>query len=170
MAKRVNGKSKGNSFERTVANLLSSRFADLTGKPQSFRRNPDSGSFFGATNESRIETHNTEYAVYGDIICPRNFKFSLECKHYKDAPSFNSVFSQSVKEWDTWLEQARQDAVNANANMMLIVKYNRCKTIVFLDEKVNHCELAGIYKDTFIYLLDDLLELDDNVFFSDTVV
>ncbi len=43
----VNGKQKGNGFERKIANILSERFKEHTGLEQAFRRNIDSGSFFG---------------------------------------------------------------------------------------------------------------------------
>jgi hypothetical protein len=34
MTKRVNGKQKGNGFERKIANLLSERFAEILGIEQ----------------------------------------------------------------------------------------------------------------------------------------
>ena len=46
----VNGKQKGNRFERDIANMFSERFATYTGIEKAFRRNPDSGSFFGGSN------------------------------------------------------------------------------------------------------------------------
>ena len=54
----VNGKAKGNSYERKIANLLSARFKDYTGIDQSFRRNPDSGSYFGGQNQKELK-HTT---------------------------------------------------------------------------------------------------------------
>ena len=105
----VNGKQKGNKFERDIANKLSDRFKAHTGIEKSFRRNPDSGSFFGGTNIQRMDIYDTDYALYGDLICPRNFNFSIECKHYKNAPPLNAIMTQKVTEWDTWLSQAAQD-------------------------------------------------------------
>jgi len=84
-AGKVNGKQKGNSFERKIANLLSDRFKEHTGIESSFRRNPDSGSFFGGSNHSRTEKYDTEFAIFGDLICPKSFAYSVECKHYKTA-------------------------------------------------------------------------------------
>jgi hypothetical protein len=107
MAKgKVNGKQKGNKFERDIANMLSERFAAYTGIEKSFRRNPDSGSFFGGTNVDRKDIYDTEFAIYGDLICPRNFNFTVECKHYKSPPTVNAILKESVSEWDDWIEQA----------------------------------------------------------------
>ena len=107
----VNGKQKGNGFERKIANLLSETFEPYLGISNGFRRNPDSGSFWGGSNLHRTLTHDTNYAVFGDLICPKNFKYSIECKHYKTAPSLQAIINQSVKQWDTWLEQAEQDRI-----------------------------------------------------------
>lgn len=162
----VNGKAKGNKFERDIANLLSSRFQKATGLEKSFRRNADSGSFWGATNQKRIETHDTDYAVYGDIVCPRNFNFALECKNYKAPPTFNSWLNQSINEWDKWIKQASQDATNSRKDMLLVIKYNRTTTFVIVDKKQDNVPLAGIYKEYFVYTLEDFLEQDDTVFFT----
>lgn len=165
MSKRINGKAKGNGFERDIANKLSSRFELFTGISKSFRRNPDSGSFFGASNQSRLDEYDTDYAIFGDLICPRTFKFAIECKNYKTPPSFNSIIKQKVTEWDEWIEQSLQDAENSNKMMMLVIKYNRTDVFVITDHKTETVP-AGIYQSYFLYRLDDILELDDNYFFE----
>jgi len=165
MAKKVNGKQKGNTFERDIANRLSARFATITGVEKAFRRNADSGSFFGGKNQQRIEQYDTDYALFGDLICPRNFMFSVECKNYKTPPTFNALIKQDIAEWDKWIVQAEQDAKNSNKKMMLIIKYNRTLPFVILGEKTS-ASLAGVYKNYFIYSLDDILLLPDEFFFS----
>src|SRR6056297_887704 len=126
----VNGKQKGNKFERDIANMFSERFASYTGIEKSFRRNPDSGSFFGGKNLERKEIYDQDWAIYGDLICPKNFAFAIECKHYASPPSFNMLIQGKVKQWDEWLGQARQDAEASEREMMLIIRYNRVETIV----------------------------------------
>jgi len=161
----VNGKSKGNSFERKIANLLSARFEPVTGISQAFRRNPDSGSFFGASNQKRKETHDLEHANFGDLICPKNFNFSVECKFYKTGPSFSSIVKGKITQWDDWIGQAKQDAVNSKKNMMLIVKYNGVDEIVFVEKQVTGSTLIITYKDVYGYRLDDYLQLNNQHFF-----
>lgn len=166
--KAVNGKQKGNGFERDIANKLSDRFKEHLGLDQGFRRNPDSGSFFGGKNQQRTETHDTEFAVFGDLICPRTFKWNIECKNYKDAPSFDLIIKRNVKEWDKWLAQNEQDAVNAEKKPILIVKYNRTKIWAAIPTSENTEGLTPIitYKDYQIFTLDEILELDNSFFFQ----
>jgi len=162
----MNSKDKGNAFERKISNLLSKRFETVTGLTQAFRRNIDSGSFFGGSNQRRTQTHNTENAVFGDINVPSNFKFSLECKHYKEAPSFKSIMKQDVKSWDLWISQAKQDCDNAGKEMLLIVKYNGVDEIAILDKLPQGITPIMNYKGNFVINLDTLLELADEVFFD----
>lgn len=161
----VNGKQKGNTFERDIANTLSDRFASTTGIEKPFRRNPDSGAFFGGSNTQRTEIYDTDYAVYGDLICPRNFNFCIECKNYKTPPSFNSLVNQQVTEWDKWLAQSDQDAAQDNKEPMLVIKYNRTAIFVFVNEALD-IPLALHYKDRFGYTLDNVLKLPDTRFFQ----
>jgi hypothetical protein len=168
----VNGKAKGSTFERKIANLLSARFKMVTGIEQGFRRNPDSGSFFGGSNKKRVSTHDLDYAIFGDLICPTLFKFSVECKSYKTGPTFAAIVKGKVAHWDEWLAQARQDAVNAGKEMMLIVKYNGTDEVVFLDTPIHPGGLATElfrYKNSYVYRLEEVLNLNDNRFFDSSI-
>lgn len=162
----VNGKNKGSVFERKIANMLSERFEQRLGKKNGFRRNPDSGSFFGGNNAVRTESYDLDYAVFGDLICPRSFAYSVECKHYKTPPSFKSVVSHSVKQWDGWLEQAERDAASSSRRMSLIIKYNNVDEIVFLREPIPGMHHTK-YRDYFVHLLEDWLKLPDDAFFAE---
>lgn len=165
-SKAVNGKAKGNNFERKIANLLSDRFKTHLKVEKGFQRNPDSGSFYGGSNARRTTTHNLDYAVFGDLICPRDFKYTLECKHYKSAPTFQSVFDQQVTQWDGWLAQAKQDSISAGKAMMLIIKYNNVKEIVFLDSPLDEVECQLKYKGYYGYKLETVLANEDTFFFT----
>lgn len=164
----VNSKSKGSSFERKISSILSERFKTVTGLETAFRRNIDSGSFFGGSNQQRTQTHDLSKASFGDIICPDNFTYSVESKFYKDAPSFNLLVQQDIKQWDTWLLQAKQDAVNANKKMALIVKYNGIPEIVILDQLPTNMIYSFMYKSYYVTTLTNFLALDDSEFFLDT--
>ena len=159
-----NSKDKGSNFERKIANTLSKKFESYLGIKTSFRRNPDSGSFFGGTNQQRTQSYSLDYAIFGDLICPKNFKYSIECKHYKSPPTFNSIINQDVPQWDKWLKQAAQDATNSNKISVLITKYNNVDEVVFLDTAlpdIYHIK----YKNYHIHLLSDWLKLSDEQFF-----
>lgn len=162
---KVNGKNKGSTFERKMANKLSARFEKITGIQQSFKRNADSGSFFGGSNQRRLLTHDTTRADFGDLICPATFAYSVECKHYKKPPSFSNIMQQDYKEWDAWLLQATQDSKNSKKKMLLIIKYNNVDELAILDEPISG--IANIpYKQYFVVNLKEFLEQDDSVFFE----
>lgn len=162
----VNGKNKGNTFERKIANMLSERFKSFLNIEKGFRRNPDSGSFFGGSNETRTEVYGTEFALFGDLICPKTFKFSIECKHYKSPPSFQSILSKEVKEWDVWIKQAEQDSRKSEKSIFLIIKYNNAEEIVFLDNEISGISKIMEYKGKHIYTLKNVLLLDNLYFFN----
>lgn len=163
MAKAVNGKNKGNTFERKMANVLSDRFKDVLGIEKGFRRNPDSGSYFGGANVARTNQYDLDNACFGDIMCPKEFKFTIECKHYKTPPTFQSLVQGSVAQWDKWLSQAEQDSVSASKNFLLIIKYNNVDEIVFMKEKQPVKEILT-YKDYYAYKLKDILDFSDSFF------
>jgi hypothetical protein len=163
---KVNGKQKGNSFERTIANMFSDRFAAYTGIEKPFRRNPDSGSFFGGSNVSRNDVYDTEWAIYGDLICPRNFNFSVECKHYKSAPTLSSILKQDVKQWDLWIEQAQQDATSSGKEMLIVIRYNNTETLTMTMPNVTTLLPIINYKKVEIHRLEDVLNLKDSLFFT----
>lgn len=166
--KRINSKSKGNVFERKISTALSKRFEAKTGLVTAFRRNADSGSFFGGSNKHRTETHDLDKASFGDIITPTNFNFSIECKHYKEAPTFSSLISQNWKTLDGWIEQAEQDAASSGKQSAIIVKFNLVPEIVVLRTLPAGIKQSIInYKDFVIISLEDWLMMDDSIFFTD---
>jgi hypothetical protein len=162
---KVNGKSKGNTFERKIANLFSERFKEKTGLEKAFIRNSDSGSYFGGKNQRRATTHDLEKATFGDIVCPSTFNFSVECKHYKTAPSFKSIVEGKVAQWDTWISQAEQDAKNSCKNLMLVVKYNNVDEFVII-RPCDSLKPIMHYKNYDILPLDILLGQPDKYFFE----
>lgn len=163
---KVNGKTKGNAFERKIANLLSERFKDYLGVEKGFRRNPDSGSFFGGKNISRVDQYNQDYALFGDLICPREFNYSVECKNYKSPPGFAAVLAGAVSEWDKWLEQAKSDAAKSSRNMLLIIKYNNVPEFVLVDLALEGLECRYLYRGYRVYTLADFLTLPDCHYFA----
>lgn len=163
----VNGKNKGSVFERKIANLLSARFKDYLGIPLGFRRNPDSGAFFGGSNQSRTEKYDTDFAIFGDLICPKTFLYSIECKHYKSPPSFQSVLKNEVTQWDKWLLQSHQDAAQSEKTSMLIIKYNNVDEFAIVDDEFpSSIRSCFKYKTNYVYRLEDILTLDNSYFFK----
>lgn len=161
----MNSKNKGNSFERKISNLFSERFKDFLGIEKGFRRNSDSGSFFGGSNVYRAKQHDLDNACFGDLMCPKNFKFSIECKHYKSAPSFQSVIAKEVPQWDKWIEQSEQDSINAGKDPLLIIKYNNVPEFILVKNKLEISEILT-YKGHYAYTLSDMLSSSNELFFD----
>lgn len=165
---KVNGKNKGNTFERKISNLLSERFKNFLNIEKGFRRNADSGSFFGGKNQDRLDVYGDNSKNLGDIISPLNFKYSIECKHYKSPPSFSSIISGTIPEWDKWLKQAEQDSINSGKGVLLIIKYNNVSEIVLISNELTCSQKKYSYKGYNVYLLDDFLKEDDSFYFTAT--
>jgi hypothetical protein len=164
----VNSKNKGNTFERKISKILSERFEEHTGIAAAFRRNIDSGSFFGASNQRRIETHGTEHANFGDILTPEDFKFAVECKHYKTPPTFGAIIKGEYKLFDTWIDQAKQDAENAGKFWMIISKFNNVEEFVIIQPGFVSIQPKVVmrYKGSDIVPLKALLTEPDYFFFT----
>jgi hypothetical protein len=162
----INSKNKGNTFERKIANVLSKRFSEITNIPNSFRRNPDSGSMFGGRNKIKVTTHDLDKACFGDIIGPANFRYNVECKHYRQAPSFASLLiDETVRDWDVWIAQATQDCLNSGGQLAIIVKYNNTKEIVILAVLPANVPCILTYKGHFVVPLERFLACPDAQFF-----
>jgi hypothetical protein len=116
----ASSKIKGKSWERDVANHLSSLYGE------SFIRVPHSGAYIGGKNSARKEfLHEGQIrAMKGDIIPPGDWKhFNCECKSYADFP-FHQIYSGEVKILEAWLEQLH-DVADQNDYNILIMKFNR---------------------------------------------
>jgi len=165
----VNSKNKGNTFERTISKMFSSRFGTFLGIDVAFRRNLDSGSYFGGKNQNRVSTHNDEHTFFGDILCPSNFRFNIECKHYKKQPSLDGVLNGGVSDWDKWIAQAEQDSKNVDKHPLIIVKYNNADIFCLVPKSVIfdlRFDCVVYYKKYGIILLSDFLLKDDEIYFD----
>lgn len=158
--KKINSKKKGNRTELEMAKILNERF-----KGENFKRTPSSGAIFGSSNRVRAVNVNEEIVttLAGDIMCPLNFKFSIEHKAYENA-SFWDLFNASSN-LNKWFEQSLNDATISNKKPLLVVKFNNKKRICYTKEKLDFYifEKDGWY----CYWLSDLLKLNDDFFFEE---
>ena len=141
MGKRVQSKKKGNNFERDVVHLFKDLFKD-----EGFERNAFSGSLYGGSNRHRMQGMNEEHtsAVCGDIICPKDYPFSIECKAYKDL-DFHNIINGSCKTLDEWIDQAEDDAKATNKKVLIIIKINnRGKYVVTKNLVLNSMDISTV--------------------------
>ena len=123
-------KTKGNSWEREVANHLSELYKSK------FIRVPSSGAFVGGKNKVRKEfLHEGQIRLMkGDIIPPDKWKFfNCECKSYADFP-FHQVLAGDCKVLDGWLDQM-MDVADENDFNVLFMKFNRKGRFVVVQSK-----------------------------------
>jgi hypothetical protein len=163
----VLSKNKGNNFERKTAKAFSARFSQYTGLTSAWRRDITSGSFFGKSNQSRLISHGSENANFGDLLGPENFKYSLECKHYKAPPSLNAIIKQDWKLLDEWISQAQQDAGNAGKIWMIVIKFNNIDEFVLIPELFGTLQSVFNYKKYFAVSLKAMFEQPDDYFFNE---
>ena len=149
-------KAKGNTFERAVAKALSEAYKDIFKVETSFQRNISSGSVYGGVNHTYGTQVLQENAIFaGDIICPREFLYSIECKHYADPQSINHIIEQNSVQWDKWIASIEDDCKVSGKLPMLVIKYDNIKPFTMVKE-----EYSGVvfkYKEYFAYKFDDFI-------------
>jgi len=159
----IQSKHKGNAFERQVCGILKERFN------QPFNRVPTSGAI--GTAQKDILTEEAKGILTGDIICPKNFRFSVECKSRKEFSLWGLLGDAKETEWLDWWKQACEDAHRANKQPIVIVKYNNRKILAFIDGE-NEAILYNAsvrfvkYEDFLVCLLDNILKFPNESFFK----
>lgn len=112
-ANKINSRSKGSRFERSIAKWLT----DWTG--YEFGRVPGSGSLRWKKTDN----------ITGDITCTdpkhaRRFPFTVECKSYQEIKFEHILLGLKTCKIASFWEQALGDAKRANKVPILIMKYN----------------------------------------------
>jgi hypothetical protein len=130
-------KSKGNSFERQIADFLTQLYGEK------FMRVPGSGAYIGGKNTHRKQfLHEGQIRTFkGDIIPGESFsRLNAECKSYRDFP-FHQLFSGSVKILDSWIDQCTAVADPDDFNI-IFMKFNRKGTYVAVQAQPNSTDLT----------------------------
>jgi len=149
--KQGNQKNKGNNFEREVADLLSEIY------DESFIRVPNSGAFIGGKNQYRASSLDSaqQKTFRGDIITPDGWDLVIECKHYKEPPSWNRLFNSFEKtDIARWIEELRYDSKLDDGKMrphIIICKFNRQGIYFIVDKRF----AMGAAKSAVIILPND---------------
>lgn len=153
--KRVNSRSKGNTFERKICALLNDRF-----NTTEFCRSPGSGAF--ATTHSLPDY----LKVYGDLITPKNFKHIIECKKGYNKVNINSIFNNSSELWE-FIKQSERDSQVSGKTSVIVYQQDRQPALI-----ISRIGLFSRFSDTITFdqyeinLLDKILTLSDDYFFT----
>lgn len=155
--KRKNSRTKGNTFERKVCKILNEFFGTTE-----FIRSPGSGAF--------STTHNLpdHLKFSGDLITPKTFKYTIECKKGYNKENIGSIFNPK-SDLISFIDQAEKDSSKINKNFLLIMQQDRKEILCLLNEKKSlalatyaenrdHIYLHINNGDYIICKLEDLLD------------
>jgi len=157
--KRINSKQKGSRTELDLAKILSERFN------REFKRVPMSGAWSTYNKNSNIREDAIEILA-GDIMCPKDFKFSIESKARQDFNFWDLINEDTLHlEIDDWIYQAEQDAKLKHTEVLIYVKVDRKKAFVLFPRKLHEGKL--IYGSYTIMRFDYFLQLEDEFFFKE---
>ena len=150
--KKINSRTKGNTFERQVAKILNERF-----NTTEFSRTPGSGAF--ATTH-QLPDH---LKIYGDLITPINFKYCIECKKGYNKENLYSLYNYSSDFWK-FIDQCQKDSDKCGRLPMVIFKQDRHPILAIVPSNIlynssNYIEISRdgerIYR---IYPLEHILK------------
>ena len=123
-------KTKGSTFERDVAKMFNEIY-----NTNEFSRTFGSGAFVGKSNWNKRQGLSDEVktALAGDIITPKWFPLSIECKNYEDTPAYhNLITEEGDSTMDMWLGKSIFDGINTNMIPCVIFKTTRKGVFVTL--------------------------------------
>jgi len=159
--KRINSRTKGNAFERKIAKILNERF-----NTKDFCRTPGSGAF--ATTHTLPE----HMQVHGDLITPKNFRFTIECKKGYNKEGLCELFNPKSK-LISMIAQASRDSSKYSQNFMLILAQDRKEPLVITNYPMaGYHQMERVFADfawgkVTIVTLDNFLSLSDIDFFEE---
>jgi len=160
--KRKNSKAKGSAFERKVAKILNEHF-----ETTDFQRSPGSGAY--------ATTHNLpdHLKIHGDLITPKDFIYSIECKKGYNTLDLYSLLNPNSKIYE-FIKQAEKDADQANKEAIVLMAQDRRDIIALIKEDSHISNQLNLNKKRIIHILNnyilvsfkDVLSIDSSLFFN----
>lgn len=117
-------KNYGKGFEYEARDLL----REATGI-QSFERVPTGGAWIGGKNAYKAQTGRDDVTeiMAGDLICPENWKWTVECKNWENVPIHQLIIGDQCKVIDDFLDQINNAANIAKKEPLLMMKLRKKK-------------------------------------------
>ena len=160
--KRKNSKAKGSAFERKVAKILNEHF-----ETTDFQRSPGSGAY--------ATTHNLpdHLKIHGDLITPKNFIYSIECKKGYNDLDLYSLLNPNSKIYE-FIKQAEKDADPAKKEAIVLMAQDRRDIIALIKEdshisnqlNINNKRIIHILNNYILVSFKDVLSIDTSLFFN----
>lgn len=153
-------KDKGNRLERDIRDLLNNAYTT-----DQFARTPNSGAIMGLSNWEKNQKleDSTKRALGSDIICPSWFRFSIECKNYKDKPNFAKLLWECDSDIDGWIGEVLFDAVNMKRTPLLFFRTTRQGTFCVLPIKFIH--VTNVHRENFLRYREEFMIVRSDFFF-----
>jgi hypothetical protein len=160
MAKKgINAKAKGNRVELQLAKILTERF------DTDFKRAPMSGGW--GTSNRNTTLNEAKEILSGDLIVPKNFKFSIESKSRADFNFWDMLNEDTINlEINNWILQANNDAECVGKKPLIFIKINNKKPFVLFPQEMDE-ECLVTYKGYCIMRFDYFLKKEDSFFFEE---
>lgn len=158
----MNSKRKGNVGELYFAKMFTETFGKV------FRCVPASGAH-GTILAGTDIRQDAKEILSGDLICPPDFKFSVEIKTRANFNFWWLLKCEEDSDFDNWIVQAKQEAEISKKDFLLIIKVNNRQPFAVFENP--HCDLTNNtrfnirYKNYYVARLDYFLKLPPEVFF-----
>jgi hypothetical protein len=160
--KKNTSKAKGNRGENQLADILEDRFPG-----KKFFRVTGSGNRW-----SQVDLPTEYKGVFaGDIVCPSDFKFCMECKYGYDDFELCGFFAKPHPKVDEWLTTVLRDSGGISKKPMLCWRKPRQPWLAFI-AYVDGLGVVGANnffrygKDWMVLALDKLLTQPDEWWFK----
>lgn len=152
---------KGKRVERELCAILTKRFG------QQFSRTIGSGNRWGSV--SQLPKHAQE-TFSGDIVCPTNFLYVIECKGGYDDIDVCQAICEGNAQLDAFFKQAVDEGVRTRRMPLLAWKRTRRPWLAFIRDQDSNP--ADVPLGSYIaygrwrgYALQSVLKLPDKCFF-----
>jgi Holliday junction resolvase len=158
--KGVNSKDKGNRTELNLAKLLKERFGF------EFTRTVGSGNRHGQV--FFLPAH-AQQVYSGDLVCPENFKFVVECKGGYKKIKLHSTLQGGLALIDEWIEEALAESKRCGRMPVIAWKKDYMPWLGFVQTKNlkgKKIEYSMKYRDWTVFSLQKLFEFPDDFFFK----
>ena len=158
--KKKNSGRKGKRGERNLAKILKARFGF------EFSRTTGSGNRWGQV--IYLPMH-AQKVFSGDLVCPENFKFVVECKDGYEEIDLHAAFDDGLKQIDKWIKQVLDEADRCKRQPIIVWKKDYKPWLAFIrDKDISETEFQYLmrYKNWRILSLAQLLKLPDSYFFE----
>ncbi len=157
--KKRNSGRIGKVGERELAKILTERFPKHT----AFTRSIGSGNRWAQVSLSK-QSHEM---MGGDLVCPNNFNFTLECKFGYDEIDLYQAIAEGNSLLDSFLTQAKESADRADKIPLVFWRKKRKPWMSFFPTtSVTLPERFVSYKGWTGISMENLLKFPDEFFFS----